>query len=727
MNFFSKTTSAFFAILTVVLSLATNSFSAINVSNFQAFVDSVVPGSRYGLSVRSLKTGEELANIRGTEKFTPASTLKTLTTAAALHYLPLDYSPKTIVRLNGSVQKRIFIGTLTIRGEGDPNISGRYYADPFHTLYAMIDSLRTMGIDSIYGRIDLDSSYYKGPWKAEHWRRNFYDAWYGAEIGPLGFNDNCVVVRLKPGERPGDPGIVSVLPDVGYVKINNKLVTAKGKRRKWKHALEPDRSEITISGEIGVDVDSTQLVLPIRNPVGFFRAAFLQALKEEGVVFHENLTVPQGIEIKQFSYTSAPLLSILDEINQRSQNLHAETLFRNMGAQVMGDGSVEGGKAAERKFLLEVGIRPDDFEVWDGCGLSPKNKLKPSTETKLLRTMAHDAKGKYYINSFASPRVGTGGKRMLDLQYPWLTRFKTGFIGEAHALVGYIFAMDGDTLSVAMYLNETGRNSDALCKSVLDSLWMRLIATTSDNYTSLMEMKQMWLDAENIRGLFPRLEHFSKLFMGRPYRLGPMGESYLDTIEQKPLVYIDSVDCMTFVENVLALAASPSEDSIYSTLQKIRYKDGVIGYTTRKHYMLLDWVGEGKFARVLPMPGDTTIVRTIPKNDFFKSKRLRYTVKGLPAPDPEMNLRYLPYAKAVNWANKPYEGPMMVVGVAFVAKSEKIDVTHTGLVVLRPGEKPKLRHASSNRKKVIEQPFNEYLYSRKGKLPGVTFFEFMPH
>lgn len=710
----------------VVLSLATNSFSAIDVSGFQALVDSMVPGARYGLSVRSLKTGNELANIRGTEKFTPASTLKTLTTAAALHYLPLDYSPKTILRMNGSVQKRTFVGVLNIRGEGDPNISGRYYADPFHIFYAMIDSLHSMGVDSIYGRIDLDSSYYKGPWKAEHWRKNYYDAWYGAEIAPLGFNDNCVVVRLKPGSQPGDSGVVSVLPDVGYVKIKNKLVTGKAKQRKWRYSMEPDKPEITISGEIGVNVDSTQLVLPVRNPIGFFRAAFLHALKEEGISFHENVAVPQGIEIKRYSYTSAPLLSILDEINQRSQNLHAETLFRNMGAQVMGDGSVEGGKAAERKFLLEIGIRPDDFEVWDGCGLSPKNKLKPSTETKLLRAMARDPKGKYYINSFASPRVGTGGKRMLDLQYPWLTRFKTGFIGGAHALVGYIFPMDGDTLSVAMYLNETEHNSDATCKSALDSLWMRIVAATSDNYTALMELKQIWLDAQNVHGLFNRLEYFSRVFLGVPYLLGPMGESYLDSVENKPLVYIDSVDCMTFVENVLALSIAPSEDSLFATLQNIRYKDGVISYLTRKHYMMADWVNDGRFARVLPMPEDTTIVRTIPKKEFFKSHRLRYTEKGLPVPDPELNLRYLPYAKAVNWANKPYEGPMMVVGVAFIAKSSKLDVTHTGLVVLRPGEKPKLRHASSNRKRVIEQPFNEYLYSRKGKLPGVTFFEFMP-
>ncbi len=701
-------------------------FAGIDLTSFQAYVDSVVPNSRYGISVRSVKTGNEIANLRGAEKFTPASTLKTLTTATALHYLPLDYAPVTEVSLNGSVSKRVFWGTVNVRGEGDPNFSGRYFADPFYMLNQMADSIKALGVDTIHGKLELDTAYYTGPWRAEHWRKNFYNAWYGAEIGPLGFNDNCTMVRFKPGEKEGDTAIVSILPDVGYVTVKNELVTVSGKKKKWTYAIDSAKSIITLGGTIGLNVDSASLVLPIRNPIGYFRAAFLSALKERGIAFVEDVAVPAGIVIRRFTYSAAPLLSILDEINQRSQNFHAETLFRNLGAQKAGEGSVEGGKQMERKFLAEMGLNPDDFEVWDGCGLSPKNKLKPSVETQLLAKMARHPKGEYYINSFAGPGVGTGGKRMLDLQYPWLTRFKTGFIGEAHGLVGFLFPMDGDTLTVAMYLNETGKNPDQKCKDVLDTLWMRLIAMTNDNYASLMEMKQLWLSAQNVHGLPARLEFFSRALYGKPYSLGPMGESYLDSIETKPLVYMDSVDCVTYVEHVLAMALATSEDSIFAIHQRIRYFDGKIGYTTRKHYMLLDWVGEGKFARVAPMPGDTVIQRIMPKNDFFNSKKLKFSVAGKPATDPKMDLRYLPYDKACEWANQPGGDSLKVLGIAFVGKSEKIDATHTGFVVMQPGVRPMLRHASSLKKKVVEQPLAEYLLSRKGKLPGVTFFEFIP-
>lgn len=695
-------------------------FAGFQLDSFQVYVDSVVPGSRYGLSIRSVKTGAEWGNIRGKEKFTPASTLKTLTTATAIHYLPLDYAPKTEVSLSGSLRHTRFVGTIHVRGGGDPNFSGRYYADPFYMLYAMADSIHALGIDSVSGMIRLDSSYYKGPWRAEHWRKNFYDAWYGAEIAPLGFNDNCTMIRFKPGEKVGDTARAEILPDVGYVVLKNEMLTVPGKKRKWTWALDSAKPEITIGGAIGINVDSSQLVLPVRNPIAYFKAAFVYALKERGIAFIEQENVPQGIQIKSFTYSAAPFLSILDEINQRSQNMHAETLFRNLGAQKMGEGSVEGGRAAEMKFLREIGIDTADFEIWDGCGLSPKNKVKPSTETALLAKMARHPKGKYYINSFAGPGLGTGGKRMLDLPYPWLTRFKTGFIGEVHGLVGYIYTLDGDTLAVAMYLNETGRNPDATLKDVLDTLWTRLVYKTNDHYVSLMKMKRMWLSAQNVAGLTARLEYFSRIMKGTPYKLGPMGESYLDSIENKPLVYMDSVDCVTYLEHALAMAISPNENEIFNTLQKIRYRGGNIGYVNRKHYLLADWVGEGTFARPMKIQGDTVVFRTMPKQSFFKAKKIKYE-----SPDAPMELRYLPYDRAVEMASRPYEGPLMVTGVAFVANMDNLDATHTGFVVFRNGEKPLLRHAAY-KKQVLELPLVDYLKSRsKAKLPGITLFEFL--
>ena len=182
---------------------------------------------------------------------------------------------------------------------------------------------------------------------------------------------------------------------------------------------------------------------------------------------------------------------------------------------------------------------------------------------------------------------------------------------------------------------------------------------------------------------------------------------------------MDSLDCVTFVEHTLAMALAPNENAISALLQKIRYKDGVIDYMHRKHFLLADWVGEGKFARVMKLPGDTVVQRTMPKQAFFKAKNLEYA-----QPDAPIEIRYLPYERALELASKPYEGPFMVTGIAFVAAKEDLDATHTGFVIFRHGELPLLRHASF-KKQVLDIPLKEYLEGRRGKLPGITLFEFL--
>ena len=80
--------------------------------------------------------------------------------------------------------------------------------------------------------MELDTSYFSGPRKPDHWRANYFDSWYGAEITPLEFNDNCSLIRMTPGKKIGDTASVTVDPDVGFVKVENSLITGNGNRRK---------------------------------------------------------------------------------------------------------------------------------------------------------------------------------------------------------------------------------------------------------------------------------------------------------------------------------------------------------------------------------------------------------------------------------------------------------------------------------------------------------------
>ena len=105
---------------------------------------------------------------------------------------------------------------------------------------------------------------------------------------------------------------------------------------------------------------------------------------------------------------------------------------------------------------------------------------------------------------------------------------------------------------------------------------------------------------------------------------------------------------------------------------------------------------------------------------------MKFLVDGKLADDPKVQIRYLPYEKARKWAAETRSDTLKVLGVAFISKAEKYDASHTGFIVFQPGEPPRLRHASSLRKQVVDMPLSDYLNSRKGKLPGITLFEFVP-
>ena len=163
-----------------------------------------------------------------------------------------------------------------------------------------------------------------------------------------------------------------------------------------------------------------------------------------------------------------------------------------------------------------------------------------------------------------------------------------------------------------------------------------------------------------------------------------------------------------------------SEKSLYRQLQRLRYKGSKVSFLTRKHFLLDDWVGEGKYAKVVPMEGEVSVTRTMPKKEFFRNHNITYTGKETP-----LTIRYMPLDEAIEMAKRTYKGVMKVLGIGIVGTSDKIDFTHTGFVIFMPGQKPVMRHASSQRRQVVEVPLAEYLQTRK--IPGVTFFKFIQH
>ena len=126
-----------------------------------------------------------------------------------------------------------------------------------------------------------------------------------------------------------------------------------------------------------------------------------------------------------------------------------------------------------------------------------------------------------------------------------------------------------------------------------------------------------------------RVEAVSELFLGVPYKLGSLGEGPDGEFDRDPLIRFDAFDCTTFVETVMALSLDSDLDSAVRTLQKIRYKDGQIGYATRNHFIELDWVPNNVRAGYLHDITSDVAGRNAVKVHKTVSKRKWYLRKSL--------------------------------------------------------------------------------------------------
>jgi hypothetical protein len=194
--------------------------------------------------------------------------------------------------------------------------------------------------------------------------------------------------------------------------------------------------------------------------------------------------------------------------------------------------------------------------------------------------------------------------------------------------------------------------------------------------------------------------------VGTPYHSGPLGEGPGAKYDPDPLADFTRVDCVTFVEQSLALAVSASRDEAVERLQRIRYKDGVVDYESRNHFMETDWFPNNPFCRnvtaELGVETDTA-TRTISRKDFFR--RVKAPELGQDTPDAPLAVDYVPTRNAAA-AEPRLPSPAIV---CFVGKVDWLFTTHCGIYLRDTQGKGRLYHASVTEKKVVATGLADYL------------------
>jgi D-alanyl-D-alanine carboxypeptidase/D-alanyl-D-alanine-endopeptidase (penicillin-binding protein 4) len=484
-------------------------------SQIQAIIDGQNwAAAEWSVLAVSLDTGDTLFARAPERPLAPASNVKLLTTAAALHYLGPGYRFRTFLIADGPIRDGVLDGNVVLYGTGDPSLSDRFFGTGTAILERLAEGLVAAGIHHITGDVVGDGTLLPGRGIPADWDPGSLNDWYAAPATALAFNENVFRLRVA-AEGEGSPPTVETVPADAGLPVSNQAVTSRrGTRNRLAVVRAHPDDSVTVVGEIPQGSRDVWRQLTVADPETFAATAMKRVIEEAGIsvegqarrardlrespipqdaLWAPGLVASAGPTILA-SHDSPPLIDLLEVVNKESHNLYAELIFRTIGLQVSGDGSYRGGAEAVEAFLVqEVGIAPDQVHLTDGSGLSPTNRVSAGAFVRTLEFMAQSP----YWPAFWSTLPEAGNPRELRRMYRTRAagnlRAKTGTIERTSSLSGLVRSAAGERILFSILANEVPSTTAA--KRLEDRIGTRL-ADFDRSFQPLPDRTEVARDAD---------------------------------------------------------------------------------------------------------------------------------------------------------------------------------------------------------------------------------------
>ncbi len=284
-----------------------------------------IPLSSVSILVQEAHEPAPLISLNAERAMNPASTMKLLTTFAALETLGPAYRWKTEAYLNGKLENGVLQGDLVFKGYGDPKLTVEQF-------WMWLRELRQRGLREIRGDIVLDHSFFEDVSQDPAEFDNDPTRAYNVGTSALLLNFNALHLHLIPNDRTTiallDPGLA------GYTLLNRITTSTKlrcGGEDAYKAHL--DGHSIVLEGSIPASCGEADDYFSLLPQDEYFFAVFSALWQElggtlQGKLREGNAPVDQ---IPFAKYISPPLSEVIRDINKFSNNTMARQLFLTLG------------------------------------------------------------------------------------------------------------------------------------------------------------------------------------------------------------------------------------------------------------------------------------------------------------------------------------------------------------------------------------------------------------
>ncbi|MDX1509986.1 MAG: D-alanyl-D-alanine carboxypeptidase [Nitriliruptorales bacterium] len=387
-----------------------------------------VAGADWAVSVRGAD-GQVILDHHGDDLLMPASTLKSLTAAAALLTFGPDHRFRTEARVDGIVTAGgTLVGNLVLVGGGDPVLGSPafhewYPARPRTHLEDLADSVVASGVRVVFGRVVGLDPVLVGPGLAAGWKDRYLWDFDARRIAGLTVDAGIRLTRgtalaVTAGGEEGLVGAVAEDPRLTAAHVFEAMLLARGVRFAEPAIGQPD--------PVVVDGLTEALGVPPRS-------------RSLGAV------------------ESPPLWRILRFMIEHSDNQLADTIARVVAADRVGDPTWAGITPAFVDVLAELGIEPDGLAVEDGSGLSRSNRVSASVLAEVQAALAAGELAPVWAEMQAV--AGERGTLRTWLRgTPAVGRFlgKTGTLDDVKGLTGTVWGPGETAFHLAVLVNDAG-------------------------------------------------------------------------------------------------------------------------------------------------------------------------------------------------------------------------------------------------------------------------------
>lgn len=431
--------------------------------------------ARWGILVQTIGSDPQTLYARDAAHFfIPASNVKLLTTAAALTRLGADFRIQTTLYQIPSPAGEII---LRIVGQGDPSFGEAQ-------LKQLAQQLRDRGIRQI-DRLIADDRYFRGETVNPTWEWADLQAGYGAPANSLILNQNWIGLTLIPQALNQPLQVIWDNPDEAkdWQIINQSRTVAVDAAEFVQVGRDLTHPILYVQGALRVGSASEPVAVSIPQPTEYFLDRFQQVLMAQGIVVQHRAIatdlLPNSAEPIAI-VNSPPLLELLKETNQQSNNLYAEALLRILGNLTVPEttSSLEAGIEAIQQSLTSLHIPADSYRLVDGSGLSRQNLVSPEALVATLQAMSAGSNATLYQESLATAGInGTLRNRFHDTAIAGRFHGKSGALTGAAALSGYLERENASQLVLTILVNHADQPL-TIIQSAIDRIVEILLGST---------------------------------------------------------------------------------------------------------------------------------------------------------------------------------------------------------------------------------------------------------